>query len=339
MCKCSFIPPFVLENMAKQGIEQARISVMQSIQTTSERKAAVLDVFSLLGKAIPTAKLGARYVYNSGNTTGLKVKLVRSEGQPPIADLDVNNAYDFAGVTRDFYLNMLKRTSIDGLGMDLNLNVHYGVKYMNAFWNGSQMVFGDGDGNIFIAFDRSLDVVAHELTHGVTQYTANLVYDGQSGALNEHFSDALGSAIQQYFNKERAEDADWLIGDEIMGPTLFGEALRSMEAPGTAFDNSLLGKDPQPDHMKNYYAGASDNHGVHINSGIPNKAFYLVSMDIGTDKAALIWYEGLKSLWTTAQFADAVKVLVKAAQSLTKLGTVPKGSTQAVRSAFKQVGL
>jgi Zn-dependent metalloprotease len=210
---------------------------------------------------------------------------------------------------------------------------------MNAFWDGTEMVFGDGDGNIFIDFDRSLDVVAHELTHGVTQYTANLNYDGQSGALNEHFSDAMGSAIQQYFNKEKAEDADWLIGDEIMGPTLYGEALRSMEAPGTAYDNPLMGKDPQPDNMKNYFTGAGDNHGVHINSGIPNRAFYLVSIDIGTDKAALIWYEGLKNLWPTAQFADAVKVLVKAAQTLTKTNTVPKGSTQAVRSAFKQVGL
>jgi Zn-dependent metalloprotease len=339
MCKCSFIPPFVLENMAKEDIEDARISVLQSLQTADERSCGVMDVASIFGGAVPTAAMGSRYVYDSGNTNNLKVKLVRSEGQPPAADTDVNNTYDFAGVTRDFYKTKLNRNSINGLGMDLILNIHFGVKYMNAFWNGSQMVFGDGDGKIFTAFDRSLDVVAHELTHGVTQYTANLVYDGQSGALNEHFSDALGSAIQQYFNKETAENADWLIGDEIMGPTLIGEALRSMQAPGTAYDNSLMGKDPQPDHMKNYYTGASDNHGVHINSGIPNKAFYLVSMDIGTDKAAIIWYEGLKNLWPTAQFADAVKVLVRAAQTFVKAGTVPKNSTQSVRSAFKQVGL
>ena len=339
MCRCSFIPPFVLENMAKEGNEEARISILQSIQTTDKRTANIVDLSTVMGAIPPLTKTPLRYVYDSQTTNNVKVKLVRKEGDPAVADVDVNYAYDFAGVVRDFYKTKLMRNSIDNNGLDLILNVHFGKNYMNAFWDGGEMVFGDGDGKIFIAFDRSLDVVAHELTHGVTQYTANLNYDGQSGALNEHFSDALGSAIQQYFNKETAETADWLIGDEIMGPTLYGEALRSMEAPGTAYDNTLLGKDPQPDNMKNYYTGAGDNHGVHTNSGIPNKAFYLVSMDIGTDKAALIWYEGLKNLWPTAQFADAVKVLVKAAQTLVKTNTVPKKSTQSVRYAFKQVGL
>jgi Zn-dependent metalloprotease len=223
--------------------------------------------------------------------------------------------------------------------MNLVLNVHYGVKYQNAFWDGSEMVFGDGDGKIFINFDKSLDVVAHELTHGVTQYNANLVYKGQSGALNEHFSDVFGTAITQWANKETAQTADWLIGDEIMGPELFGEALRSMIEPGTAYDNPLMGKDPQPNHMAHYYTGSGDNYGVHINSGIPNKAFYLVSMKIGTDKAALIWYHALQNLWATALFNDAVNVIARSAQILIKDGSVPPGSTQVVRAAFRAVGL
>jgi Zn-dependent metalloprotease len=112
-----------------------------------------------------------------------------------------------------------------------------------------------------------------------------------------------------------------------------------MRAPGTAYDNALLGKDPQPDHMSNYYAGPADNQGVHINSGIPNKAFYLVAMTIGTNKAVLIWYHALQNLWATANFNDAVGVIVESARILVKNGEAPLGSTQTVRSAFKEVGL
>ncbi|VVB72935.1 Thermolysin metallopeptidase, alpha-helical domain [uncultured archaeon] len=336
MSRCGFIPPFVLENLAKANVEEARISAWDSNQTTAKRSAREINVYSLVQAA---AKNPLRYVYDCQNKGQQRVKLVRKEGDPATGDQDVNLVYDFAGVTRDFYKNTLKRNSIDDNGLDLILNVHYGVKYMNAYWDGDEMTFGDGDGKIFTAFDKSLDVVAHELTHGVTQYTANLVYKGQSGALNEHFSDVIGSAIQQYYDKVTAEKADWLIGNEIMGPTLYGEALRSMKAPGTAYDNDLLGKDPQPDHMKDYYNGSSDNYGVHINSGIPNKAFYLVSMDIGTDKAALIWYEALKKLIPTADFNFAVKKIADSARDLTNKKQVPQGSTQSVRAAFKEVGL
>jgi Zn-dependent metalloprotease len=124
-----------------------------------------------------------------------------------------------------------------------------------------------------------------------------------------------------------------------MGPALFGEALRSMKAPGTAYDNPLMGKDPQPDHMSKYYAGPADNQGVHINSGIPNRAFYLVAMDIGTECAAQVWYHGMQNLWATANFADAVDVLVQSSRILTKGGVTPKGTPQAVRQAFHAVGL
>ncbi len=124
-----------------------------------------------------------------------------------------------------------------------------------------------------------------------------------------------------------------------MGPNFHGQALRSMKAPGTAYDDPLLGKDPQPAHMRDYYTGSDDNHGVHINSGIPNKTFYLVAMSIGTDKAALIWYAGLQKLWATAQFTDAAQMLVQVASDLTKTGQVPAGSEQSVRLAFKEVGV
>ncbi len=336
-CRCSFIPSPVLENLTKAGVQPAKLSMQQSKISRTKRTDKAVDMKTFAGIA-PTGQ-GPRKLYDSENTWNQRHKLVREEGGPAIADQAGTKAYEFGGSVRDYFKVVLDRNSIDNLGMDIILNVHFGISYMNAFWDGDEMTFGDGDGDIFTNFAKSLDVVAHELSHGVTQFTANLDYYSQSGALNEHFSDVFGSVITQHVNHQDAGSADWLIGDEIMGPTLYGEALRSMRGPGTAYDNSLMGKDPQPDHMNDYYAGPADNQGVHINSGIPNKAFYLAAMDIGTDKAAQIWYHALQNLWPTANFNDAAAVIANSARVLTNNGEAPAGSTQAVRSAFKAVGL
>jgi Zn-dependent metalloprotease len=292
------------------------------------------------GSAATAASNNAnREVWDSQHTWQQRVKLERAEGRPATGDSDVTEAYKFAGIVRDYIEKELNRNSIDNLGMKLVMNVHFGNDYMNAFWDGDEMTFGDGDGVIFTSFAQSLDVMAHELAHGITQLTANLDYYSQSGALNEHFSDVIGTAITQSHLRQEEDDADWLIGNEIMGPMLFGEALRSMKAPGSAYDNSLLGKDPQPSHMSNYYTGLADNQGVHINSGIPNRAFYLTATDIGTREATKVWYHALQNLWSAADFNDAVDVIVESARILTKANVVPQGAPQAVRLAFKEVGL
>lgn len=341
-CQCQFVPPDVLEHLARSGSQtarqQARLSIQQSRISRGARSSQTVQMAVFAG-AVATGT-GARQVYDCQSQWTQRVPpVVREEGGPATGDEIVNTVYEYAGTVRDFFKGVLNRNSIDDVGMNLILNVHFGANYMNAFWDGDEMTFGDGDGVIFTNFAKSLDVVAHELAHGVTQFTANLDYYSQSGALNEHFSDVFGTVITQYANRQTAHDADWLIGDEIMGPTLFGEALRSMRAPGTAYDNPLIGKDPQPDHMDQYYAGPADNRGVHINSGIPNKAFYLTAMAIGTDKAALIWYHALQNLWATAEFNDAVAVITDSARILVKDKKVPLGSPQTVRAAFKEVGL
>jgi Zn-dependent metalloprotease len=299
----------------------------------------IASAASGVAAAVPAGVAAVREVYDSQHTWTQRVNRVRREGDVLTGDASADNAFDFAGQVRDFYATVLNRNSIDNQGMDIILNVHFGMNYMNAFWDGDEMTFGDGDGAIFGDFTRSLDVVAHELTHGVTQHTAGLMYFSQSGALNEHFSDVFGAVITQYVDGQTAHDADWLVGNEIMGPNLFGEALRSMKAPGTAYDNPLMGKDPQPDHMNNYYFGPADNQGVHINSGIPNKAFYLTAMENRTDRAAVIWYTALQKLWATALFSDAVEVIVESARLLVRAGQAPVGSPQVVRAAFKEVGL
>jgi Zn-dependent metalloprotease len=252
---------------------------------------------------------------------------------------NVNQAYDHAGAAREYYDAVLNRDSIDNSGMTINVNVNFGVDFLNAFWDGTRIVLGNGDGAIFVDFAKSPDVMGHELTHGVVAFTANLDYFSQSGALNESFADVFGSLVEQRLRGEDFDGANWLIGDEIMAPDLYGEALRSMAHPGTAYDNAILGKDPQPAHMDDYYAGPADNQGVHINSGIPNRAFYLTASELGTKAAGLIWYAGLQNLWPTANFSDAVVVLSGQARILARDGTVPRQAAQTVRGAFREVGV
>lgn len=356
-CNCMYVPPFVLGNIAKRGDDeqreiaraadrQAKLSRELRARRPVEQQeflkgatAVAKAKAQLAGATVPEDATGARLVYDCAQTWEQRVKFVRGEGDSAANDKDADTVFESAGTVLG-YLAELGRKSIDDFNMNVILNVHFGVNYGNAFWDGDEMTFGDGDGDIFTSFAQSLDVVAHELAHGVTQFTANLDYYSQSGALNEHFSDVFGTAITQDALKQKPDKADWLIGNEIMGPTLKGEALRSMKAPGCAYDNDLMGKDPQPAHMNDYYHGPADNRGVHINSGILNKAFYIVATDqVGTQKAARIWYHALQNLWSTADFDDAVEVIVNSAQTLTNDKVVQEGTTQTVRLAFKEVGL
>lgn len=247
-----------------------------------------------------------RRIYDCGRTTDLLKHLVRREGSRRTKDVAVNEAYDYSGTTFRFYAGILKRSSIDNENLPLISSVHYQeqeeVGYDNAFWNGRQMVYGDGDGELFNRFTIALDVIGHELTHGVTQYEAALRYQGQSGALNEHFSDVYGVLVRQWSSRDgEPAVADWSVGKGLFKPArLKSMSLRSMSAPGTAYDDPELGKDPQPDHMRDYKrlpkTEAGDWGGVHVNSGIPNRAFYLAAVAIGKpawEVAGRIWYIAL----------------------------------------------
>jgi Zn-dependent metalloprotease len=233
--------------------------------------------------------------------------------------------------------------------MRLDSTVHFredpSEPFDNAFWNGSQMIYGDGDGKSFQRFTKCLDVIGHELTHGITQYEAGLAYHGQSGALNESFSDVFGSLVKQWSKKQTAAQADWLIGAGLLGKGVNGIALRSLKKPGSAYDDPLFGgKDPQPGHMKHYVkladTRAGDNGGVHINSGIPNHAFYLAASALGGhawEKAGRIWYDALaKRLQPTSGFQDAAKAMLASAGVLFGAGGTEE---EAVRAAWQGVGV
>jgi Zn-dependent metalloprotease len=333
---CFIIPSDMLRKLAAAAASETErqlllMQIERSAFLRGERAAT-----ALFGRAfaVPAGEK-RRTVFDARHQTRLPGKLVRGETDPKVKDSAVNEAFDGAGTTYDFYQQVLGRNSIDGMGMRLDSTVHYGKLFNNAFWNGRQMVYGDGDGKLFLGFTRAIDVIAHELTHGVTQDAVpggGLVYEGQSGALNESVSDVFGTIVKQWSLKQAAKDADWLIGSGIMTAQV-GKALRSMAEPG----NRALtwSGDDQPGSMSGYVEGGD----VHTNSGIPNHAFYLTAIKLKGntwEKAGPIWYKALSLLHPDASFADASAATVQAAGILYG-ATSPEAL--AVEAAWREVGV
>lgn len=345
------IPPYMLDSMAERGTPQQQDYARRCLASSDRLRAA--RERTILGDG-PTAPQGAsatdgkeRIVYSANNTTTLPGQRVRGEGDPPTGDAAADEAYDGSGYTYDLYEQVYGRKSIDGDNLRLDSTVHYDRGFDNAFWDGRQMVYGDGDQDLpadqrlFNRFTASLDVIGHELTHGVTQYTANLVYRDQSGALNEHFSDVFGALVKQRKLNQNAGTADWLVGAELFTNNVRGDAIRSMKAPGTAYDDPVLGKDPQPAHMDDYVNTNQDNGGVHINSGIPNFAFYRTAVELGGnawDKAGAIWYQTLTAdrLSPNAVFQDVVDLTSEIAGKLYGIGSTDQ---RAVINGWAAAGL
>lgn len=331
------VPPHLLREIAARAEGDARASALQSIAESDRTR---VERMTPPPPNTIIADTPQRVIYDARASTTLPGRIVRREGDPEVADPQVNEAYDGLGATYSLFHTVYGRHSIDARNMALDATVHYGRKYDNAFWNGRRMVFGDGDGRIFERFTKAIDVIGHELTHGVTQYEAKLAYANQPGALNESFSDVFGSLVKQRTRREDVRAADWLIGAGLFAASIRGKALRSLQAPGTAYDDPRLGRDPQPAHMRDYDRTTDDNGGVHINSGIPNHAFYLAAMDIGGfawEKSGRVWYLALADqLSRMANFSDGAAATVAAAMDLFGRGSL---EAQAVERAWKAVGV
>jgi len=341
------LPPHILHSIVNNGTSLQRECAIRTLvsdntfrairaaQPQVQKKKAVAAVSELIeGQK-------NRTIYNSKSSQNLPGDVIRTEGSKETGDPAVDEAYDGLGATYDFFWDTYLRNSIDDEGLLLKATVHFGREYNNAFWNGEQMVFGDGDGEIFNRFTISLDVIAHELTHGVTEDEAQLYYFQQSGALNESMSDVFGSLVKQYILKQTAEQADWLIGAGLFTPSIKGTALRSMKAPGTAYDDPVLGKDPQPGDMKHFVRTFEDNGGVHINSGIPNRAFYLIAKAIGGyawEEAGTIWYDTLRDskLKPTTGFQKFANLTY--ANAIKRYG-ITNIEAKAVKDGWSQVGI
>lgn len=342
---CTIVPPHLLDKLARAEdpalYEPARRTLERDALQRTRRRITTVRGITTTATGDAASDKPKRTIYDAGQKEELPGEKVHAEDDKPVKDATVNRAYAGLGATFELYLKAYGRHSIDGAGLPLDATVHYGKDYGNAFWDGERMVFGDGDREIFLDFTIPVDVIGHELTHGVTQHTANLEYFGQSGALNESLSDVFGSLIKQYTLDQSADQADWLIGAGLLAPRVTGQALRSMKAPGTAYDDDVLGKDPQPATMEDYVRTGRDNGGVHINSGIPNHAFYLVATALGGrawERAGQIWYDALTGgeLSTDADFADFAQLTVAAANSRYGEGGAEH---QALLKAWSQVGV
>ncbi|MCL5960378.1 MAG: M4 family metallopeptidase [Chloroflexi bacterium] len=266
-----------------------------------------------------------RRTYTLHNTWDYPGTLLLTESSPPSADGAANAAHNNIGIVYNYYWNTFHRYSYNGAGSVLESNVHLGSNYNNAFWSSDDnaMFYGDGDGVMFSSLPYGLDVVAHELTHGVTASEANLAYHNQSGALNESYSDVFGSMVDR---------GDWLIGEDVYTPATPGDALRSLANP------PLYG---QPDHVNDFVVSSDDEGGdyggVHTNSGIPNKAAYLIASAIGREKTEQIWYRTLTLYLTASSDFNAMRTASLAAAA--DLYGYASPEWKAVDNGFTSVGI
>lgn len=274
---------------------------------------AVIETYSLankLGAALPGTRVTSSSQYFNSSSQSVAV-----------------DVHDNLGKVYDYFYNKFGRRSFDDRNSTITGSVHYYDQESgknNAFWNGRQMLFGDGDGQQFGPFGAALDVVAHEFTHAVTQYTANLEYRNQPGAINESMSDVFGILC------EGEEPQWWLMGEDCYTPNRAGDALRDAKNPG-AVDQ------PQPAHMNEYRNVSYDNGGVHINSGIPNKAFYHIASTIGFDDSGKIYYRALTTYLTSqSDFMDLRNAVL---QSASDIFGASSSQYQAVQNGFSAVGL
>jgi len=288
-------------------------------------------------------------VCDAKNTAELPGVLVRSDGTPPVDDPAVNEAYEFMGDTFDFFHELFGRNSLDDAGMPLIASVHVAeekggelVPLNDVYWNGVQLVCGDGDGVLFRRFTQSPGAIAHELFHAVQQSYPNRLIDyGQPGALSFHFCNVFGVLVRQWRNhragKPERGDERWLLAREILVPAPTRHGLFDLKRPGTAFhDDPRMGNDPQVCHMENLNTNVTDSGGVNINAGIPNRAFVLAAEAVGGDPwdvPAKVWYSTLPQLPPSCGFAEFAELTVKAAQ------THGPGVAEAVRGAWQAVGV
>jgi Zn-dependent metalloprotease len=341
-CGCYIVPPSVLDRFASDRSlsEETRQAFAETRQLEAAwrklRAAHAVATRTRLKAAPPPhalAALPAVTVYDCKHTQvepGTPVPNPGNSSDPP-----AKNAFNEATGVAKFYEQCFNRNSVDTKGMTLVSSVHYGQKYNNAFWNGHQMTYGDGDGQIFIDFTMSNDVVGHELTHGVTQYSAGLTYADEPGALNESISDVFGSMYRQWSASQTVNNADWLIGSGIMGPAAKQKGftcLRDMANPAAKHCLSQ-----QPVDYKHYIPGGDP----HDNSGIPNRGFCIIAKAIGGhswEKSGKVWYAALtsKKAKPSMKFKDFASLTVSEAKALFPSDT---SVATAVTNGWKTVGV
>jgi Zn-dependent metalloprotease len=316
MCTCFIIPRDVLTRLSQNpdfGAE-LRKKLLDTVQITHQLRQlrvqhGLLTRIALAHASALTTLAGAPTVtvYDAKNTSNLPGTPVPNPGNA--GDQTAKRAFDETTAVAKFYKDVFGRNSIDNQGMTMMSSIHYGQDYNNAMWDGSQMIYGDGDSQIFIDFTNGNDVIGHELTHGVTQHSLQLDYTDDAGGLNESMSDCFGSMFRQWQAGQDAASADWLIGSDIMGPAAKQQGytcLRDMAAPDAK--HSLA---PQPTQ----YSQVTPGMDPHYSSGPPNLAFCIACKTLGGkswEKIGQVWYKSLTGFGPTPDmkmkpFADRTR--------------------------------
>ncbi|MEX6314506.1 M4 family metallopeptidase [Providencia manganoxydans] len=250
--------------------------------------------------------------------------IIMKEGDINAPSTAARTVYDSVGKVRSFYKEKLGIDKLFGCDSQINAVIHYGEDYANAFWNSQAIFFGDGDRVYMGAFYNDIDIIGHELSHAFVTFTTDFDYWFQSGALNESVADVIGIMVKQYAQNERANESNWLLGENLFLDKYHAPALRSMKEPGTGYNIPISGgkymKDMQVGHMQDYMhlSAYQDNGGVHINSGIPNKAFYLLATALGGyswEVAGQIWVQTMydSTLRSNATFKEFAKATINTA--------------------------
>jgi Zn-dependent metalloprotease len=341
-CRCFIIPPSVLRRFAEDPslTEATREAFQQTVKLEpawrklrTAHNVATRAKLTLSGSISALAAAPAVTVYTCKGTISEPGTPITNPGGS--TDSSAKRAFEETTGVAKFYQTCFGRNSVDNSGMTLLSSIHYDKRYNNAFWNGSQMTYGDGDGQIFVDFTMSNDVIGHELTHGVTQYTAGLGYADEPGALNESISDVFGSMFRQWEADQTVVAADWLIGSGIMGPAAKQKGytcLRDMANPGAKHCLS-----PQPVDYTHYVPRGDP----HVNSGIPNRAFCLIAKSIGGkswEKAGKVWYAALTSKKATKSMSFRTFAGLTQAAAKTDFRSEP-AVLAAVTSGWKAVGV
>ena len=346
-CFCFAIPPKMFRRLIERSPAEGSKPRKHHKHTTQLRSVRYAEH----GAAAPAparSRKARRSVYDAANGETLPGRLVRSEGGKSARDPAAEQAFDNAGIALAFFKEVFGRNSVDGKGLAIVSAVHYSREFQNAMWNGRQMIYGDGDHEIG-NFTAALDIIAHELSHGVSQYLIpgglgverlpvaerefkeqRYTLAGQSGALNESFSDVMGSLVKQWNAGETVAQANWLIGEKVLARGL-GRAVRSLKSPGN--ERVTWRGDEQMRSMAQYYEGCD----VHDASGIPNHAFYLAARKIGGhawESAGRIWFDAYDSLDRKAQFADFAQATLRVAG---KRHGASSTEAKAVQAAWKKV--
>lgn len=279
---------------------------------------------TLLDQIDALASARDRRTFDAVQMTFIPGTLMRSENTPPVEDDVVNAAHDHAGTVYNYFYQSFGRDSIDGAGMPITSTVHFAEGYNNAIWINDQMIYGDGDAAMFAPLAYALDVVAHELTHGITERTAQLYYSQEPGALNESFSDIFGMLI---------DSANWHVGETIYTPEIPGDTLRTAVDPTINGDPAVWGE-----YLR--AAVSNDNGAIHSNSGILNHTAYLIGSTIGRPKTAHIFYRTLtQKLTASSDFVVTRNMTIQSCQELIGTAGIMPRDCEDVRTAFIRSGI